>query len=771
MADNKFTSTTINSDNTEITVVFSEAVSGVSNGTGVLTGSDFTISISGGTANSPIINSVLNSSSTEKVLTISYSGAANGSETVTVLPETDAIFLAANTTALTTTQSNNTISLNDQTLPTMVISSTTSGVSDGSTTNDTTIALTFTASEATTDFDSGDITVSGGALSSFNATSSTVYTATFTPTGSGTAVQQVTTIDVAGNKFTDAVGNNNTAATQFNWTYDNVPPTMTITSTTSGVSDGSTTNDTTIALTFTSSKATTDFIVGDITVSGGDWSSFNATSSTVYTATFTPTGSGTAVQQVTTIDVAGNKFTDAVGNNNTAATQFNWTYDNAPPLVSSFTTTTATGSYKAGQAIVITANTNEAVKDTNNITVTLNNTTNTTVVLTAGADGATMVGTYTVAAGDNTASLAVSSFTIGTVTDLADNASTNTTVPTGANMFSNKTIVIDTTAPTITLNTSSLNFNIGVMQVITATSNEALYFNGSLLASDNKPATNITVTTSSSGTAANLVIVSSTSFTFEFTPAVASETLTVTVANTITDLAGNTIANTDFPITAGAATIPRASACFPSGTPINTDQGIVAIDKINIETHTIRGNKIKTITQTYLVGNKMVLFKKNSLHNNVPCMDTIMSRHHHVYYNKEMNEAYKFIKLNKAEHIEFPEDTVIYNVLLDNHEKMVINNMIVETQDPHSTTGYFYNNFILNENCSKKDIRYATELLTLFNTEKWTKASIDLNTNDLLGNSVLHIMKEGFKAYLVQHKNKNKKRVHKIMDKLIPVHK
>ena len=320
----------------------------------------------------------------------------------------------------------------------------------------------------------------------------------------------------------------------------------------------------------------------------------------------------------------------------------------------------------------------------------------------------------------------------------------------------------------ITLNTASLNFVVGNMQSITATSSEALYFNGAVLTSDNKPATNITVTTSSSGVAANLVIVSSTVFTFEFTPAVVSETLTVAVADTITDLAGNTISDLSHVIT---ATIPRAAACFPSGTPINTDQGIVAIDKINIATHTIRGNKIKTITQTYLVGNKMVLFKKNSLHNNVPCMDTIMSRHHQVYYNKEMNEAYKFIKLNKAEHIEFPEDTVIYNVLLDSHEKMVINNMIVETQDPHSTTGYFYNNFILNENCSKKDVRYATELLTLFNTEKWTSAHIDLNTDNLLGNSLLYIMKEGFKAYLVQHKNKNKKRVHKIMDKLMPINK
>ena len=95
-------------------------------------------------------------------------------------------------------------------------------------------------------------------------------------------------------------------------------------------SDGATTNDATLTVTFTSSEATTDFVVGDITVSGGALSSFSATSSTVYTATFTPSASG-----ATTIDVAANGFTDAAGNNNTAASQFNWTYDGTVPTISS----------------------------------------------------------------------------------------------------------------------------------------------------------------------------------------------------------------------------------------------------------------------------------------------------------------------------------------------------------------------------------------------------------------------------------------------------
>jgi len=99
-------------------------------------------------------------------------------------------------------------------------------LASGSTTNDATLPLIFTSSEATTDFSVGDITVTNGALSSFAATSSTVYTATFTPTADGAA-----TIDVAASTFTDAVGNNNTAATQYNWNYDGTAPTMTIATT------------------------------------------------------------------------------------------------------------------------------------------------------------------------------------------------------------------------------------------------------------------------------------------------------------------------------------------------------------------------------------------------------------------------------------------------------------------------------------------------------------------------------------------------------------
>ena len=206
----------------------------------------------------------------------------------------------------------------DGTSPTMAITAS-GGVSDGSTSNDATLSLTFTSSESTTNFVEADITVTNGGLSSF-AGSGTTYTATFTP-----AAQGACTIDVAASAYTDAVGNTNPAATQFNWTFDNISPSMTITA--SEVSDGDTSNDATLSLTFTSSESTTNFAEADIDTTNGSLSSF-AGSGTTYTATFTPAEDGAC-----TIDVDAGAFTDAGTNDNIAATTFNWTFDSTKPTM------------------------------------------------------------------------------------------------------------------------------------------------------------------------------------------------------------------------------------------------------------------------------------------------------------------------------------------------------------------------------------------------------------------------------------------------------
>jgi len=243
----------------------------------------------------------------QEVYIIAYDtiGQSSKSPTTTFTRNECGTTVAASPTTTTTTTTT--------TLPdTPSITITASEVSDGDTSSDSSLSLTFTTSASTTDFAAGDVSVSGGTLSNF-AGSGTTYTATFTPTAQG-----ATTIDVASSTFTNAsTGVDNTAATQFNWTYSTAP-TMTITA--AEVNDGDSSADTSLSVTFTASQSTTNFAAGDVVVSGGTLSNFSG-SGTTYTATFTPSAEG-----ATTIDVAVNTFTNAFGTNNTAATQFNWTY-------------------------------------------------------------------------------------------------------------------------------------------------------------------------------------------------------------------------------------------------------------------------------------------------------------------------------------------------------------------------------------------------------------------------------------------------------------
>jgi hypothetical protein len=92
----------------------------------------------------------------------------------------------------------------DTVAPTVAITTNTTSLRIGQT-----AIVTFTLSEAATDFALADVTATGGTLSGFSG-SGTTYTATFTPTNNSTAPGAVS---VAASRFTDAAGNPNTAGT------------------------------------------------------------------------------------------------------------------------------------------------------------------------------------------------------------------------------------------------------------------------------------------------------------------------------------------------------------------------------------------------------------------------------------------------------------------------------------------------------------------------------------------------------------------------------
>ena len=210
-----------------ITVTFDKAVTVT--GTPKLTletgSSDAVVDYSSGTGTTTLtfnytIGSGQNSDDLDYVATTSL---ALNSGTIKETGGTSAATLTLPSPGATNSLGANKALVIDTTVPTMAITATngTSAVDDGSSSN-AILTVTFTASEATTDFAETDITVTGGTISNFTAVSSTVYTATFTPTGAGAK-----TINVAANTFTDVANNSNPAANQFNWTY--IVPVATLT--------------------------------------------------------------------------------------------------------------------------------------------------------------------------------------------------------------------------------------------------------------------------------------------------------------------------------------------------------------------------------------------------------------------------------------------------------------------------------------------------------------------------------------------------------------
>ena len=147
-----------------------------------------------------------------------------------------------------------------------------------------------------------------------------------------------------------------------------------------------------------------------------------------------------------------------------------------------------------------------------------------------------------------------------------------------------------------------------------------------------------------------------------------------------------------------------AGICFPAGTPVNTDQGTVAIDKIDVSKHTIRGKRIVAITQTITHEKHIVCIKKDAFAKNVPCQDTLTTQNHCFFYNGNMVKAKHLVnKLDNVVLVKY-DGCILYNVLQDKHETMVINNLIAETFYPEHGIAKMYRYF--SENKVSPEMQY-----------------------------------------------------------------
>ncbi len=175
--------------------------------------------------------------------------------------------------------------------------------------------MVFTSSESTSNFVFGDITISGGSLSSF-AGSGTTYNATFTPSGQATY-----TINVAAGQFTDTAGNSNSASNNFIWIYDDMPTVSSFT-----MSDTYLEFDETATVTLVFSEAVSGFSSNDdITVQNGSLSTMTTSDNITWTGTFTATANTQDTENVLTLATS---YTDTNGNTGPSATTANYIINN-----------------------------------------------------------------------------------------------------------------------------------------------------------------------------------------------------------------------------------------------------------------------------------------------------------------------------------------------------------------------------------------------------------------------------------------------------------
>ena len=140
--------------------------------------------------------------------------------------------------------------------------------------------------------------------------------------------------------------------------------------------------------------------------------------------------------------------------------------------------------------------------------------------------------------------------------------------------------------------------------------------------------------------------------------------------------------------------------CFPKNTPIKTDQGIVYIENIDAHKHTINNKAIVTITKTTSNDSYLVGFKKNSLGENYPSKDTVMSKEHKLMYNGKMYEAKKFLNKNTGVFKVKYNGEILYNILLDEYSTINVNNLVCETLHPNNSIAKFFKKY---NNVSKKN--------------------------------------------------------------------
>ena len=387
-----------------------------------------------------------------------------------------------------------------------------------------TALVTFSFSEAPTDFTAANITTTGGTLGTLTAVNATTYTATFTA-ASGTDISNAAvSVD---NTWHEDNGNPGTAAST-SFTVDTVTPTAAVTVDHSDVNLAANT----ALVTFSFSEAPTDFTAANITTTGGTLGTLTAVNATTYTATFTA-ASGTDISNAAvSVD---NTWHEDNGNPGTAAST-SFTVDTVTPTAA--VTVDHSDVNLAANTALVTFSFSEAPTDFTAANIT---TTGGTLGTLTAVNATTYTATFTAASGTDISNAAVSVDN----TWHEDNGNPGTAASTS--------FTVDTVTPTAAVTVDHSDVNLAA--------NTALVTFSFSEAPTDFTAANITTT---GGTLGTLTAVNATTYTATFTAASGTDisNAAVSVDNTWHEDNGNpgTAASTSFTVDTVTPTVAVATS-------------------------------------------------------------------------------------------------------------------------------------------------------------------------------------------------------------------
>jgi len=136
--------------------------------------------------------------------------------------------------------------------------------------------------------------------------------------------------------------------------------------------------------------------------------------------------------------------------------------------------------------------------------------------------------------------------------------------------------------------------------------------------------------------------------------------------------------------------IPFSPICFPAGTIVKTDQGNIPIEELDPDVHTICSKLIVALTKSYTHEDTIVCIEKHTFGPDVPNKTTHISNNHLIMYKNKLIAAKMFV--GKTPRITYKKYTgeIMYNILMEKHYIVTVNNMKVETLNPNHIVATLY---------------------------------------------------------------------------------